>query len=190
VASPDLLRVAAADVGLEGADLGSTLEAYLPAVRLLRRFVERGSLELGRGERGGAYSSCTLKCIGWVENLDEVELPRILRPSVERYNGKPVLLTGFGRMHMDPKGEWMEIDIDVRKFSWPTRSIVCRLREKLREVTVHMAWVIQGTEDDELPEVVLASMRVHNADLDRGFWVEDPRASCSPDLDGPDPLQI
>jgi len=170
-ASPELLRVASLAAPPKA-------EPILPAVRLLQRFVRQGTMDY-TGDKRGAQSSGTLKLIGWVEELESVELPALLRPTVEKYNGKPVLLTGTGKIFQDPSGEWMEIDFDVRDFSWVTKSFLVNLRHKLKGISAQVAAVIQGTEDDELPEVVLATLRFHALDLLAGAWLHDPRAEAA-----------
>lgn len=174
-ATPELLRVASAEArGTYNGDAAK--EPILPAVRLLQRLFKKGSFEQEKGEKVGFHSSCTVKAIGWVENIGEVPLPAMLRPTIERFNGKPVLLSIAGHMQVDPNGEWMSFDFDVRTFRWFSRSMLCRLRGLFRTVSVHCAFVIQGTLDEELPEVVLGSVRIHAMDLDGSAWIEDPRA--------------
>lgn len=179
VATDEVIRVAgleakAKESGRDGPSAAD--EPIIPAVRLLRDLFARGTVELPDGQKPGFHASGAMKCIGMVEDLEDVELPRLLKPPCVRNNGKPVLLTNFGSMNRDESGEWMCIDFDIRGMTWLTRSLLCKLRHRFREVSVHAAFVIQGTKDDELPEVVLGSLRIHGMDVDRAAWINDPRA--------------
>lgn len=175
VVSEELIRVAALDARAKaGEALGEDSEPILPAVRLLKDLFSRGSLDLAGGQKPGFRSSGALKAIGWVENLEDIELPRLLKPTVARYNGTPILLTTLGTMHRDASGEWMCIDLDFRMFTWLSRSLLFKLRKRFKEVSVHVAFVIQGTQDHELPEVVLGDFRIHGMDIEQTAWVDDP----------------
>lgn len=177
VATPELLRVAREEVAREARGeprLDSEQEPTLPAVRLLQGLFERGKLALDG--KVGFYSTGALKCIGWIEGIEDIDLPALLRPSIERYNGKPLLLPHYGDMKADPQGEWMAIDFDVRKCTWVSKSALVKLRDRFRYISVQAAFVIQGTKDEELPEVVLASLRIHSMDLENAAWIDDPNA--------------
>mmetsp|Transcript_60803 Transcript_60803/g.133051 ORF Transcript_60803/g.133051 Transcript_60803/m.133051 type:complete len:420 (-) Transcript_60803:198-1457(-) len=176
VATPDLLKLATGQ--------GEASDDRLPAVRILQDLMDRKTLDLPNGEKPGNSSVGVMKAIGQVEDLAQVDLPRYLRSSVERYNGKPILLSGCCKMFPSENGEFAEVDFDVRTFSWPTKSALCKLRDRMRSVTAHMAFVLQGTADEDLPEVVLADVRLHNVDLDQGAWIDDPRAPA-PTKQGP-----
>jgi len=77
----------------------------------------------------------------------------------------------------------MEIDFDVRRFGLPCRSFLHGLRDRFKLVSTQLAFVLQGTADEELPEVVLGTVRLHALDLHAGCWLVDPRASKPIDAD-------
>lgn len=175
VASPELIKLASSNGEAPAGD--PDFAERWPAVRLLQGFFKRGGLELPNKERTSNNSAGALKAIGWMENLAEVQMPRLARGPVEKYNAKPVLLSEhYAKLFTDPNGEYMEIDFDIRKFSWPTRRALCSLRDKSKEMTGQVGFVLQGAEDEDLPEVLLSLLRVQGIDLNRSAWIIDPRA--------------
>jgi len=179
VATPEVLRVARLIVDAQAAGKdppSASEEPTAPAVKLLQELFARGTLDLPKGAKTGFYASGALKSIGWIEDLEDLPLPKLLKPTIVRYNGKPMLLGCMGKMHRDQTGEWMCVDFDIRGTRWLSRSALVQLREKFRTVSVCCGFVIQGTADEELPEVVLACLRLHGMDIEHGTWIEDPNA--------------
>lgn len=172
VPTPETLRVAR--LVADGAAAGPQ-ERTLPAVRLLRTFFERGTTN---GVGKGARASGVLKVMASVENIERISLPALIRPTIMKFHGKPILLTDQAMTFKDHEGgEWMEFDFDMRKFLYPARSTLVNLGHRLKEETCHVAFALQGDKDDELPEVALVDLRLHNLDIYGGVWLDDDRAS-------------
>eukprot|EP00415_Alexandrium_ostenfeldii_P005081 UN5081 len=91
-------------------------------------------------------------------------------PTVRKFNGKPCLITKSGTVFKDPAGEWLEVDIDIRRFCYVARSMLISLREVLPRSSVHCGFTIQGCDEEELPEGIVCDMWLHNVNL-----VDDPR---------------
>merc|ERR1712228_1040483 len=97
--------------------------------------------------------------------MGEIGVSSYLMPLVRNYNGKPALITRSGRIFKDPKDEWMEVDIDVRVFSYAARSGLYNLQGSLPMATVHIGFTIQACADEDLPEGIVCCCRLHNLDL-------------------------
>lgn len=135
-------------------------EPLPPSIRAFQEFVRDAKCKQG----DKATSGC-LKGIAWGENPDELSIPWGLGSIVDAYNGQPVLITRSGHVTKADDGEWFEVDIDVRVFSYAARSALYHLRECLPFATVHLGFTIQGCNDDELPECMICNCRVHNMDI-------------------------
>jgi len=85
------------------------------------------------------------------------------------YNGKPCLITKCGYIVKDPGGEWLEIGIDVRGFNLLARTALAKLRNNLPLTRIHYGFLIQGVEDEELPEALLCDMHMYGINL-----IDDP----------------
>lgn len=172
VPTAETLRVAriAADGAMAGAE-----EQTLPAVRLLQTFFERATTT---GVGKGARASGVMKVTGSIESIEKVSMPALIRPTIMKFNGKPILLIDQAVTFKDhANGEWMEFGFDMRKFGYPARSTLVNLGHRLKEQIIHMAFALQGDKDDELPEVALVDFRLHNFDVMGGVWLDDARGS-------------
>mmetsp|Transcript_120398 Transcript_120398/g.340673 ORF Transcript_120398/g.340673 Transcript_120398/m.340673 type:complete len:342 (+) Transcript_120398:118-1143(+) len=143
-------------------------------VRLFRDFVQSAG---GRCvPSADKYTTGVLKGIAMCENVDDVAIPAMMRPMVRTYNGTPALITKSGAVRKDPEGEWLEVNIDVRVWSYAARSALYNLRDYLPQAILHMGFVIQASEDDDLPEGIICACRLIALDLVRSpVWINDPR---------------
>lgn len=101
------------------------------------------------------------KAVAVAENWDAVGLPDSLRA----FNGKPVLISKSGTIVKDPEGEWVEITVDLGQFALLARSSLWLFRELLPRAQLHIGFLIQGMEDDELPEGLIGDVRLHHVDM-------------------------
>ena len=89
-------------------------------------------------------------------NIKELSVPDMVR----KYNGKPVLVTGSS--DYIPPGEnpfWprlMEIDFDVRKWSYMVKSMMGTMMKIIKQCKSETGFLIEGKNDDELPECIVA----------------------------------
>eukprot|EP00747_Dinoflagellata_sp_TGD_P168881 gnl/TRDRNA2_/TRDRNA2_196341_c0_seq1.p1 gnl/TRDRNA2_/TRDRNA2_196341_c0~~gnl/TRDRNA2_/TRDRNA2_196341_c0_seq1.p1 ORF type:complete len:438 (-),score=81.81 gnl/TRDRNA2_/TRDRNA2_196341_c0_seq1:116-1429(-) len=112
------------------------------------------------------------KALAFCLNPDEVGAPKFMRP----YNGKPALITKSGYVVKHPSGEWLEMGIDVRRFSPLARSMLVSFRRLLPKCSIHFGFLIQGVSEDELPEGLICDVVVHNVDMvDDPMLIEDPK---------------
>ena len=133
-----------------------------PAVKLLKRLIAEGK---------SVKDETALKVIGIVENTEEVGLPDI----VSGYNGKPVLVTKSAKLSMFPSQEnceILEVEFDVRMWSILARKTLHSLRDKFKDARSQIGMVIEGRNDDELPEQLLGCVRIHYLDIIEALGVE------------------
>jgi len=131
-------------------------------LKLLRRMIEKG------------YSDTSLawKAIGRVDDSLLENLPQVLH----KFNGKPALVTESGTLTSGvlPNGrKFLEIDIDIRKWSLVARTTFSQTKDLGKSLTLHIAFLIQGTEDDELPEQIICASLLHNADSELAMEIEN-----------------
>jgi len=123
------------------------VESWSAALRLLVNFVEKAATDK-------AVKEC-FKAISIVDNISELKLGSF----IEGYNGKPVLITKSGQVF---QGEgYLEFDINVHVWNMMARKTLKSLQPNVSRMTVDSGFVIQGTADDELPEIMLAACRLH-----------------------------
>mmetsp|Transcript_59936 Transcript_59936/g.167946 ORF Transcript_59936/g.167946 Transcript_59936/m.167946 type:complete len:429 (-) Transcript_59936:140-1426(-) len=111
------------------------------------------------------------KVIAQCLNPSDVNVPAMLHA----YNGKPCLITKCGYIIKDPNLEWLEIGIDVRGFNLLARKMLCSLRHLLPRTKIHYGFLIQGVEDEDLPEGIVCDMYVHGCDM-----MNDPKLLDAP----------
>lgn len=97
------------------------------------------------------------KCL----NPQDVSVPDMLH----EYNGKPCLITKSGYIVKDPNMEWVEIGIDVRGWNILVRKMLCSYRDMIPKTKVHFGFLVQGIEDDELPEGLMCDVYVYGANI-------------------------
>lgn len=123
------------------------------AIQLLQRFLSghpRGS-EVDEIRR-------RLKCIPRLANSDEVNLG-LARSIVNSYNAKP-FMTG-PRCHTFYKGpDYLEVDVDVHRFSYVARKGAWSMWECLPEMALDIGFVVEADGEEEMPEQVFGSARV------------------------------
>eukprot|EP00927_Polykrikos_kofoidii_P001224 TRINITY_DN10444_c0_g1_i3.p1 TRINITY_DN10444_c0_g1~~TRINITY_DN10444_c0_g1_i3.p1 ORF type:complete len:454 (-),score=70.14 TRINITY_DN10444_c0_g1_i3:318-1532(-) len=149
-----------------------------PAVKLFQKFCD-GPAGLPGGRKDdpnrclGARKttqkadrqSGLFKAVAYCENPEDINVPELFH----RYNGKPALITNSGYVIKDPEGEWMEIGVDVRKFNALCRKMLCSFRDRIPLTKIHYGFMIQGVEDEELPEALLCDLHCVGIDI-----MEDP----------------
>jgi hypothetical protein len=94
---------------------------------------------------------------------------------VQRYNGKPTLVTASAKflyqqgapasianrgMPADQTSSYpfVEIDFDVRRWALLARTTLVQLKDRVRDLPIKLAFMVEGTKDDELPERVLGCL--------------------------------
>lgn len=127
-----------------------------PAVRLLDRWFRTAEQDNVMKER--------LKLVGYILKSFESGLPGW----TTSFNGKPVLIKKSGVIYRD--SEVFEVDMDMRQWGILTRKgIGALLPSALEKMEFLVSFVIQGEEDDELPERITSATQFSFIDHKRAI---------------------
>jgi hypothetical protein len=124
-----------------------------PSLNLFKRFVDESSVSPQMRGR--------LKCIGRATNTEELKLGRLLTGLVSRYNGTPFLIHD-GEAEFFTGLNYFEMTIDMHSFSNVTKNAFFQLKDSVKDIRSHFAFLIEGRENDELPEQVLVAVELFN----------------------------
>ncbi|KAG5188533.1 hypothetical protein JKP88DRAFT_304425 [Tribonema minus] len=175
-------RVLAAEQGLQGGSTSAppspssrgAVVAIPDAVRLLAAWCAQSEADADMRGR--------FKLIGDVRNMDTVGLPSFCR----KFNARPILIHGRessftrdvakGRAELDVnahnfsyigrKGR-AELDVNAHDFLYIGRKGLYGTLSKWREALLHVSVLIEGRNDDELPEQVLGTALFQGLDISR-----------------------
>merc|ERR1711865_194069 len=86
--------------------------------------------------------------------------------TASKFNGKPCLITQSGNMTKGPEGEWIEVSVDLRLFAMAARVMLQKCRDRIAMASIHVGFLVQGIEDDDLPEGLIGDAVIHNVHLE------------------------
>ena len=124
------------------------------AGKLLRNWLRNASEDFALRSR--------FKAIMKVHNLDNIGLG-----TFGKYNGKPVLIKKTGALTTGtlPSGrKYVEMRCNVHGWGLMSRRGFVHVVPKLKEMIMHVGFVIEGRDDDELPERLLGSAALRQLD--------------------------
>lgn len=108
------------------------------------------------------------KAMAYCDNIQSLSVPEMFH----NFNGKPCLITKSGYIIRDPDGEWLEIGIDVRGFCTLALSMLSTFRHLLPQAKIHYGFLVQASEDEEMPEEILCDMSSFHVDLMKDpIWI-------------------
>ena len=122
-----------------------------PAAKLLKTFIR----DCGDEKMHGRYKS-----IPKIMNPDDCEVGRTVRSLIQSYNAKPFLTGPWCHQFVKGPG-YVEVDIDVHRFRFVARKGAHSFLESLKSMVIDIAFVVEGQDDDELPEQIQAATRLH-----------------------------
>ena len=147
-------------------------------LKLLKEFCEDAT-----DEATGVPSRDRLKMIPAMPNLEEwiskKTFGRAEAAILTKWQNKPMLVRPQVEYHVGP--EYIEIDINIHDYIYATRRYFHALKHCLKHGVMDMALVLEGRRPDQLPEQVLASIRLQQVD----FGVKFPPV---PPLPNPDSM--
>lgn len=105
------------------------------------------------------------KLIGRVVNVEEwIEKGPLSSPEahlLKKYNDTPLLTRPQHRYYSDPAGRYFEIDLDVHNYAYLARRALSGYLNRLESVVFENAFLLQGNRAEELPEMLLGSVRLY-----------------------------
>uniref|UniRef100_A0A7S2U9P4 Protein ENHANCED DISEASE RESISTANCE 2 C-terminal domain-containing protein n=1 Tax=Attheya septentrionalis TaxID=420275 RepID=A0A7S2U9P4_9STRA len=126
------------------------LEHASPAVRLLVEWCRRSETDdTFRGR---------FKCMGVVEDIEKTKIPSF----IQGYNGKPALVQKSGKYRR--YGNYAEAWVNIHGWSFACKKGLAALRPKFPDFILNTGFTIEARDDEELPEVLLAGVRVIHLD--------------------------
>ena len=132
-----------------------------PAMNVLIRLIQKGFSE----------RSLAFKAIGMVHDIEKQDLP--MMNLISKYNGKPVLVTASSQFSFgNVPYPYLEVDYNVRKWSLAARTTLVQLGDRLKTLTAHIGYLVEATDDCDLPERMLGATTVHNLSIDNAKWVK------------------
>ena len=135
--------------------------AVPPVVHVFKRLLDRGYSE----------KSLAFKAIGLVHELEKQGLP--MMSLLTKYNGKPVLVTASSAFHFGKSPyQYLEIDYNVRKWSLLARSTLVQLVDRLKTLSCHVGYLVEATNNEDMPERMLAATTVHNIDVSKAKFIK------------------
>jgi hypothetical protein len=125
---------------------------WTPGLALWRRFVDRGV---------STISGTSLKALGRVNDIERHRLSE----DAKFYINKPVLVTESSKILKSRLPELLEIDFDVRMWSFAARSALVNYHPRAKDAELDIGLLIEGKTDEELPEQILGCVRIKNIDI-------------------------
>lgn len=124
------------------------------AVRLLRNFILASEGEEVRKR---------FKGIARLVNVEEADLNSAAKKLVKSYNGTPFLIRTTSTFYRGKN--YFEVDVDVHRFGYLSRFGLSNVKDRLKTCVADIGFVIQGNEDEELPEQMLGCCRLFKIDI-------------------------
>ena len=82
---------------------------------------------------------------------------------VEKYNGKPALLTKSGSLYRGD--DYMEIDVNMFRFAYLTKKGINQFLGRVKDMELHVSLTLEGRDNEELPERTLLAAKLKGVDL-------------------------
>lgn len=113
------------------------------------------------------------KVVGTINNVAEVGLPSMF----QSYMGKPAIIFKTGRLYAGVLDNtrahsYVEMDANVHDFAFLPRKAIYTMLDKVPQMHISFAYIVQGEEDEELPEQVFACADMTQLDLTRAVLVD------------------
>ena len=147
--------------------LGNLGPQTSPAVRLLLRWSQEAATSPEMFAR--------FKCIGSVRNYEQAGLPSVFKS----FNGKPVLIRnaaktkgGSGTLERGtcPDGtSFIKMRVNIRAWPYMAKQGLGYLLLGLERADVDVGFVLEGSSDQELPEVILGAAQLTKLRLPTEF---------------------
>lgn len=104
-----------------------------------------------------------MKAIPRIVNSTPVDFGRIFNSLIIRYNGKPFLTKPQHTLYRGPG--YVEFVLDVHNFCYTARKAINVFYPQLERLTIDWGFTLEATEDEDMPEVILGSMRAYKMSI-------------------------
>lgn len=132
-------------------------ETASPALKLFAQYCEKADKDPAWRSRFKIICSCL--------NLDQMGLPSM----IVSYNAKPVLIRRTGTFY---KGKnHAEFDVHVHKFANLAKQSIHMISSRCGEMFMQIGFVIEGRENDELPETLFGCVGINKPQEERGEFI-------------------
>jgi len=130
-----------------------------PGLELWRAYIASGNEE----RLENSSTSKLLKVLVRADNLNELSVPAMAQPTVNQFNGKPVLLQKETTIRTEDN--WVELSTNGSKLRGIARASISKLKGTIACAKISIGMTIQGVEDHELPERALVGFSIQNYDM-------------------------
>ena len=141
-------------------DPGTSLVFYL---RLRQGKFDEASVRLATKFFSGSAPG-RFKVISFIDNLSELKFPSMLMGTVNKFNGKPIIVNKTGSFYNEK--DVFEVDVDVFQFPVLGRTALNQGRSLAEGAKLRIAFVLQAETEDELPERLLGCCELRGLDID------------------------
>jgi hypothetical protein len=137
------------------------LDNASPAVKLFAKWCEMAPQDAAWRGRFKVICNCS--------NIAELGIPS----TIAAYNAKPVLIRRTGSIVRGLANRYMEMDIHVHKFANIARQSIFLLSSRCGLMNMQIGFVVEGRENEELPEAVFACVAVNKPQEDQAEFLFD-----------------
>lgn len=112
-----------------------------------------------------------LQVINSCTNLDELGIPS----AISSYNAKPILIRRTGSIFkgVNDGVKYMEMNLHVHKFATLAKQSIHYISSKCGQMYMQIGFVIEGREDNELPETMFACVAVNKPQEEKAEFIFD-----------------
>mmetsp|Transcript_13954 Transcript_13954/g.35996 ORF Transcript_13954/g.35996 Transcript_13954/m.35996 type:complete len:511 (-) Transcript_13954:153-1685(-) len=119
-----------------------------------------------------------LKMIPAMPNLDDWcatgTFGRAEQALLRRFQNKPMLCRPQVKYFVGP--EYLEVDVDIHLYKYAVRRYFHSLKQHIKHAVLDLAFTLEGRDAEQLPEQVIASIRLQKVD----FMVDFPKVPPLP----------
>ena len=124
-----------------------------PAVRLVKKLAEADPKS-----KEGADMLYRMKALPRLVNENEFSFNYFISSTIRQYNAKPFLTRPQHSVFRGPG--YLEYDLDIHGFCFTARKVLNGFIPLMENVVLDWGFTLEAYDDDEMPEVILGSMRV------------------------------
>lgn len=133
-----------------------------PAAKLLKNFFTKLRQYHGR-----------FKAIPTVMNVDKISFGMVARKALSVGNSKPFMTGPTCHSFFIPKDRsYFEIDLDFHRYAFAGVKALSAMMPQHPQIVMKLGFVVQGNDDDELPEQMLGCVQLNHLDFNNGREVD------------------